>query len=495
MATYPIVRMVIDSESIEFLNVDVIEAQSLQETHPISLELPASTVSIRIHTIDTRFNPFSSGSFYQSLVVGLIVDVYEKLDSSASELFVGRFYLQEWKNPSEGTFEFVCTDAIGILHNKNYLGSFFETATPVSEIVAGLLEPVSIDYAIDAEVGAKKLKGYLPGNKTIRESLQQVLFAASAYATTAGSSVINIHEFVTPNAGAVEYLHVYTVSPVPDSCVNGLYGTAYYSDQAAGMRVSDSQISQSQSLDILQLVTAVEISSHDYAKGLISEEIFSADLPEGDYLVVYPKPYHEVIATGVGDSIVYLATTNDEVLITPDSDGVFPDVTIFTVYGEFEFGVNHVFLHVPSGGGSAYVTGKPWVDSVQMHTYTHPNGASAPPNVWRITDAFLLPSIETAEELAEGLLVLAPDVLARVAEYSNLRYLQKIKLIPYTYYDEVLSENVTIYRTDVIPGDVSIVSSLYDKDIVGVTRKIEMNLTGGFLIDAELVGVERTSNG
>ena len=67
--------------------------------------------------------------------------------------------------------------------------------------------------------------------------------------------------------------------------------------------------------------------------------------------------------------------------------------------------------------------------------------------------------------------------LARIAEYAKLRYQQNSKLFP---------------RYDVKPGNLAVIDSLYGKDIVGVIERLVSNLSGGYLIDAELVGVERT---
>lgn len=513
--TYPIIRMSINNESVVFADAAVIEADVMQEIHPISIEVPASTARVRVYldnvavdalgrTMRDKFSPFSNGIYYQSMVAGLIVDIYESIDGI--ETYIGRFYLDEWKNPTEGEFELLCVDAIGVLENKNYLGNFYEFPTPVSAILADILDPVSFAFAVDTEVGAKKLKGYLPGNKSIRQTLQQVLFAAGAYPTTVGSDVIRVKNGVIPMASAVYPGYVFeTTETLPAGLVEGLFDSALFSDQAVKAPITDLDKTDSQALSILQLVTAVELTAHDYTRGQIVEEIFSAELTPGDYMVVYPKPYWQVTAIGVGDAIVYLATADGEVLVTPDS-GIYPDVTIFTIYGEFEFGTNHVFLHV-TNTGTATVTGKPWVDSTQLLSCVNPDGVRnyeegflfdaadalfdiatfgrewsvyAPPNVWNINDATMVPTIITAQERIDGLPVLAPEVLVKVVEYTRLRYQQNITLFP---------------RVDTKPGEVKIVDSLYGKDVVGVVERMTSNLTGGYLIETELVGTERTFNG
>jgi len=193
-------------------------------------------------------------------------------------------------------------------------------------------------------------------------------------------------------------------------------------------------------------------------------------------MVVYPKPYHWVSASGIGDVITYLGTANGEWLVDPASTDDY--ILGYTIYGEFEFGVNYVYLHVPAADPmpEVKVVGKPWLDGTQLVEWINPDyrrdwSVYAPPNVWKIDNATLLPFIRTGNEETVNL------ALARIAEYAKLRYQQNSKLFP---------------RSDVKPGKLAVIDSLYGKDIVGVVERLVSNLSGGYLIDAELVGVERT---
>jgi len=500
--TFPIIQLHINNEIVEFRDKAVIEAETIQEVHPVGIELPSSTARIRVwlddtivddqgRTIRDKFSPFSDGIYYQSMTTGLIVDIRESMNGV--EHMVGRFYLQEWRNPKQGELELVCVDAIGTLDNKTYLGNFYELPTSVSTIVADIMKSVDVGYEIAPAVASKQLKGYLPGNKTLRESLQLVLFSCGAYAVTAGSDKICIKQGIIPLAKVVETISYYDSASAKYDTSNVLY-----SDQIVDIFISDDEKTDSQELTIQQLVTAVQITSHDYTKSEVEENIFSALLNPGDYLVVYPKPYHWVSASGIGDVITYLGTANGEWLIDPASTDDY--ILGYTIYGEFEFGVNYVYLHVPAADPmpEVKVVGKPWLDGTQLVEWINPDGVKnynegfaydasnaiydlstyrrdwsvyAPPNVWKIDNATLLPFIRTGNEETVNL------ALARIAEYAKLRYQQNSKLFP---------------RSDVKPGNLAVIDSLYGKDIVGVVERLVSNLSGGYLIDAELVGVERT---
>lgn len=546
--TYPIIRLNILGETIMFQDKDVIESETIQEIHPISIEVPASTARIRLWLDDTRlpsdilvndagdyycngtyilngerngkpsyskglpslpylridwvdgawyitmfdnlyetdeyiklnasyispddvatpdlcttwditgqgyypvpevtllsyqtlrdkFSPFSDGAYYQAMAAGLVVDISESIDGV--EQVVGRFYTENWSCPREGELEIVCSDLLCMMDNKNYLGNFFENPTRVDAIIADIMAYIGVGYTLDATVGSKLLKGYIPGNITLREALQQVLFAAGAYASTAGGYQLNIKPSVIPVATST-----------------------------GDITITDDEKTDAQKLKLNQKITGVSVMSHDYYKSEgVVEEIFSAYLEPGDYLVVYPKPYWHVQAEGVGDSLVYLANTNGDVIVSPDS-GAYPSCTIYTTFGEFEFGANYVYLHVPNPGGQSIITGKPWHESTQLFEWTSEDADNARANVWKIDSATLVPSVKTSTEET------AVEVLARVVSYANLRYQQEITLFP---------------CTDVGLGKIAVVDSLWSKDIVGIVEKMISNLSGGYLIGTEIVGLE-----
>ncbi|MEA4811151.1 MAG: hypothetical protein VB108_01120 [Anaerolineaceae bacterium] len=475
--TYPILRMNINNQSLQFADNDILEAEVVQEIHPLSIEVPISTARVRIYTEDPRFSPFADGEFYYSLVSNMRMDLYERLDNN--EHFLGRFYLEDRHNPVENSFEFVLRDAVGVLDTIPFDGMFWAVPTPVKNVIASILDPVGIPYTVDSAVGERLINGYLPGNKTVREVLQQALFAARAYASTAKSESINIKDAVLPRAGVNWPQKKYS---------EGKYGQLFYGPQILQGIITDTDKTMETALKQLPLVTAIQIQAHDYTEGQTEEEIYNAVLPPGDFKIIYPKSYHTVTATGVGDIPEWLTCEDGSVLVTEDS-GAYPNCTIIVKHGAFEFGPNSLTLHVVPPGGQVIVKGYPWLDSTRVFYYNEAEamhqfstgfkfgqikyaGAkyskiwveSAARNEWTITDATMVSSAN------------APEVLSKLVEYARLRYQQEVKLFP---------------RTDTEPGNIKLADSLYGKDIVGIVEKTVSDLTGGYLINTELVGVER----
>lgn len=458
-STYPVIKYSINGVSQYLVAEDIIEAEILQEIHPISLELPVSTARVCFHAVDSAYSPFTDG-----ILTNTRFEIYEVIDGA--ERLIGLFYLVGRTNPKEREVELECEDAIGLLDRANFEGTFYDVPTTVERIIEDIVAPTGIPYTIDDTVKAITLRGYLPVS-SVREALQQVLFAAGAWATTAGSNRIYIYPSALPEQSpAVDY----------DA-------------------LTDDDKTDQQKLAQLQLVTVIRVIAHDYTKSSVEEEIYSADLEPGDYKILYEKPYHSVRAEGVGDVPEYLATEDNTLLVTED----FVDFTSWTVLGkagDFEFGSNSVTLHVIEPGGAVAVYGKPYIDSIREFVYneaeatgsyvtgfkygTKKYGATGSEGAGGVySKIWTVQAANNEWNIKEATLVnsdIAQAVLDRVTEYARLRYKQNVTLFP---------------RTDTNLGDLKLVDSLYEKDINGVVERITSNLTGGYLLETEIIGTER----
>ena len=286
--TFPILKMVLNAQNIEFRDTDILECRVLQETQPISLELPVSTANVVVYTEDTRFSMFSDGEFYNSLSQNLPVDLYESVDGV--EGLVGRFYLDQWSALTENRLSFELVDALGVCANTEYLGAFWTEATPISTVIAGILGPVGLTSTVAAGIAGRTVKGWIPPGH-VREALQQVCYAARCLVSTAKSTSVNFSDAVLPAAVFTGYYGTFN------------YGTANYGGDPYYKPLTNTEKTDKQNLTHLPLVTEIILKSHDYYYLSDEEsttfEIFNGYLVPGDYVIVFPEPFYKVWVEGV----------------------------------------------------------------------------------------------------------------------------------------------------------------------------------------------------
>jgi hypothetical protein len=481
--TFPVIKMKLNNTDISFRDADIINCEVVQETHPISLEIPSGTASVLIYTTNALFSPFAGG-YYDSLSRNIPAEIYESIDNVES--LIGVFYLDRWLAPAENQVQFDFIDAIGVYANTEYAGSFWSEATAVSTVIAEILNPVGIPYTIAANVGQRTVKGWIPPGK-VRDALQQVCFAARCLVSTAKSESVLFTDAKLPISTANESFGYYGEATYGD-------GT-YYNRIAIKTDITDDDKTDKQKLSHLPMVTSVMIKSHDYyhpaEEVQTSEEIYSAYLEPGNYIISYQKPYWKVWADGVGSVPVYISTEDGRVIATEDSGALWTDGRVATESETFIFYSNSMSIQVLEAG-QITVYGYAWLDNVMQYRYNELaastefiQGFYYGQKIYgqeRYSKITYLTATPNAITIEDGTLIsgnIAEDVLAKVVEYMKLRYVQNITLLP--------NPVVTL-------GDIQVVDSLYGKDIVGITEKLVSNLTGGFLIDAEIVGVERFVN-
>ena len=482
MITSPILRLYLQGETIEFKNRDIISATVTQEISPLGMELPAATADISVYTTNSDFNPFSDARYFQILKANTQVDLIEYVDGI--EKLISHFYIDEWNNPSKDVIKFSLHDAIGVMENINFDGVFYEQPTSLSKILSDLEVYAPCDIVVDPELANIELKGYIKGNITLREALQQVCFAAGAHPITQGIDYVLLRPARLPNARAV--------FPVYYDDENAVYddSNVRYSDFIVYDSITDLEKLDRQELVILQMVTGVELITHDYIKSDTVETIFSDTLAPGDYKIVYEKPYGDVLVDGAGDIPEWIVTEAGEVIVTEDS-GIYPNVTIIGKTGAWQYGPNSINLHIiiPS---TVTITGHPYEDNTQALMWNNPDAQQnytegavydasaskyddptvvywrlysimAAPNAWRISDATLV-----SKDVGQ-------TVLDRIVQYAQARHEQTI---------------TALADKSIEAGMVYLLDSLYNKKIIAGAERISVNLAGGNLKETRLVGTE-----
>lgn len=432
--TYPIIQFVLDGTPVEFTGSDILECNVLLETNPISATLPVSTASVLIFTTDPRFSIYSDGSFYNALSKHLPMTLYVSVDGINQ--LIGQFYLDTWEMETENTLRFQLVDILGVCANTEYPGSFWETDTSLYTVVKEILGYVGI-YAIypDYTVEQRKLKGWIPPSN-VRDALQQVCFVARATVS-----------------GKIGKYFVFLDATLPKQSQAGSYATVTNAEKAGDQVVTH-----------LPQVTDIELISHDYynlgAEAQTVEEIYSAWLEPGNYIISYPKPYWKVWGVGAGAFPIYVATEDGRVIVTEDSVGVWGDATVrvATEMETFMFGSNFVSVNV-TVAGQITLWGYPWLSADRPHRHHE------------IADTSNAITVENAMLVNSGN---AQDVLNKIVEYYNLRHQTRVKMFP------KIMDIGTLRKID----------SFREKQLLGVAERLEIDLTGGFLTTATFRGME-----
>lgn len=444
MRTHPIIRMqTIDGIGEVFDDIDIISASLVRQVSPLSIELPASEVEFTIYTTDTKYSIFSDGTYYTSLSQKQPLDVFEDIDGV--EVFIGRYYLDEWKFISESQFWFKGIDIVGLLEYLTFDGRFYEDDTALTTILDDILSDYKIEYQVLNPVASTVLRGWIaPG--TAREALQQALFAAGAMVYSSRSSLV------------IGESKLVTHTPTEE------------------VTIGDADKKGSQEIELMPMVTKIDVVSHEYVGGGTLVTIFDRVLEPGSYKLVFDKPYYGVTATGEGYSIENLTTEGGENLLTEGLKEI-------VIAGDFVFGPNYIYLTVGTAG-QVLVQGYEWIDSEEVHTHTETLDPSIKENQIEIRDATMVSS-----DIGDA-------VLNRVVNYFSQRYRQRVTLLNYSipdrYYGNIPLYGAGLYEADPSPrtGDIAMTTTFKSKYVLGIIEKEEVDLTGGFLVNLESVGVE-----
>jgi len=366
--------MSIGSTVLEFTGEQVINASIVEEVSPLCTELPASALDFKIMLYDESFSMFS-GEYYQQLKKRLPILVYERV--GLEDRFVGKFYLDEWKNTSEREFEFSAIDLVGLLEMINYDGGFWATPTEIGAVLEQLLTPINVAYSLSPALSGVKVSGWIPpGN--YRGAIQQVCFAAGATVSTARSQVLEIKPITIPQL---------------------VYDT----------RVTDQDKLMERSVKLEQQITSIEIVSHNYSQSETVETIFDEDLQAGSHKIIFEKPYYSILVNGPGYVANTLATEAGDELITEGGDSL-------EVGGQYNFGTNSLYLEL-SSPGHVTITGRSWVDSKRSFLFRE-EGIADDSNPIKVEDATMV-SVGNAQ-----------GVLDKMRDYYRQRYTQEMTMLP-----------------------------------------------------------------
>lgn len=425
--TRPTIEVTVGATTYTFSGVDILEATLVEEVSPIAVELPISELTVRVVNYDSSFSMFD-GPVFNLLEERLPMVLTETVGGEVRPM--GKFYLSEWRNITERVFELKGVDIIGALDTADFDGIFWSSPITLESALAQVLTPLGVAYTVDVDVANNEVSGWVPPSSA-REALQQLCFAANATAISSRSATLRI-----------------AAARIP---------VALYDEP-----ISYRDILQDHTVELLPLVTSIELVSHMYTQGDTLETIFDNDLPAGSHKVIFNKPYYNIIIDGPG-YIPQVMGLEDGVTEIVTEDGL----NTIEVAGEFNLGPNSIYLEL-SEAGHVTITGYPWVDS-QRGFFFRETGYSGftRKNALKVDQATLISDANVQA------------VLDAMRDFYRARYHQRLRVVPSTEHTPVKSGDFTLQRT------------IYDKNLLTAVRRMEFNLTGGFTAQVDLVGIEK----
>ncbi|MBN1451123.1 MAG: hypothetical protein JW963_08930 [Anaerolineales bacterium] len=397
----------LDIDTIAFSGGEVKEASVTEDIDPLSVTLPFNTLEAKVFSGDDDFNIVNPAGIYANLEELQKMDVYENIDNEKE--YIGRFFLAEWSSPSKNEMEFSSICGIGVLDRLTYLGGVWVDlpwGLPINseDLVDEIMTDTGIDYSLDVSLEGIELKGWLP-ICSVREALQQVCFAIGAYATFSRSNVLNI---------------------LPFELVKDLDEFDYF--------LTAAEKGHSSPVDLLPLVTGIEIVSHDFhvSSGASQDEILNETFANGSYRLLLKRT---LFGAQTGGTATYNITT---------------------------FKANYIDFTVTNPGTVIISEGAFLIDDKKPNSYYNPSlPETARENVKKIENAYLIRS------------EIVGDVIERVYDYYQQRYLQKTRL----------------FVPEVTPGSSTLVdTSISTRKIAGIVEQMVTNLAGGFVSDVKITG-------
>ncbi len=390
---------------IVFEGDNLMSANILEETDLLSSEISINTLDFKAYSEDDDFNIINPQGFYRLLQQRQKLEATETFVKEEKVKYMGTFYLDKWANEKDKTMKFKAIDLIGVIDKTDFNGGMYTNI-----LFADLIEEIftsagleSDEYEIQEELKNLTLTGYI-SICSHREAVQQAVFAIGAVADCSRS----------------EKIKIYRVENAEENNV-----------------IEKTNIFQgTKTIEQNELVTGVEIVSHNYRKGTELEKVYDGTVDEGQTKIVFNEPVHDITCE------------NAEIV---------------------EYNCNYAIINATEET-DIIINGYKYKDNLQTYLVeVEELNASQKQNTLKIKSAYLVNKTN------------AKTVAKRVLDYYQKTYKTGFDFL---LNDEVVSEDVEI------EGD-------FEQKLVGHITKLDIDLTGGFIAGIELNArvKEATNNG
>ncbi len=415
---------------LEIGDVTILQGESiksaivLEEIDPVSILVTVNTFEFEIFTENPDLSIVADVGVSSLLKIRQPLDVYEYRDGAA--IYMGRFYVDDWENKSETIIKFFCIDAIGFLENQNtYDGGFWYKSSGTDILSEDLIEEImtaaGMEYELDVALEGIEISGWLQISSP-RDALQKVAFIIGATVSCARSSGVRIYQTIL---------------------------AADIADVDIDYTLTNTEKSLSQSLALLPYTEKVEFLEWVYSLvDIASPRPIYADLNSvvGTFIFAFA-----IDPSSVPSSV---ALSGDAGRVTTASiTGLSNTTSYFTVEIGGIGGGNDVFIDLD---GEYLITKKLYIVFEPIAGYS---GKSK---------TIVIEGVSLTYSTGD-----AQDIVDRIWNYHQQRYLQKFKL----------------FNSLAAVGDSVLVDTFNGKVLRGVIERSRIDLAGGFVSEIEIKGV------
>ena len=274
---------------LTFEGESIKQANVIEETDPISIELRGNAFDVELYSADAEFSMLNPGGSYALLEQHQPLWVYESIDNVLT--FIGQYFLDSWRNTSDKMIEFKCVDYVILMDQIPYNGGYWASpGIDVEDLLLDIMTDAGIPYELDVTLNGTKIIGWLPAG-SVREALQQIAFTVGAAVDCSRSWVVQI------------------------------YASRLASVETATGTITKAQKSQDQTLELLPICAGVEVTTHNIKASTESIELHDGSLTVGTHELFFSQPAHTLSITGatitesdVNYAIVEVAIEGDVVL-------------------------------------------------------------------------------------------------------------------------------------------------------------------------------------
>lgn len=532
------------SGNVVFSGSEIISASLVENINPISVEAPTNIIRFTVFSPDADFSIISPNGFYANLKRLEPFEVNEIINGTP--VYIGRFYLDEWKSESEHKASFTAFDEIGVLNDvplnketiiaQDIINGEFSIGEVIEELLTTLFAS-SASFEIAIELYSLPAYGWIKSKQSYRDALCQLAFAGGAYITCTRSNKILVKMFefgygviankIDERDASIVYVGNWTqanqgsayLTTLKTATSTAVYPNTYFTFQFTGNRFK---------LDFLLGMAG----SDQYGKFYVA---IDGDTPimveKSETSEVFDSWTSPMLVNGIHNITVYGWVTGTE------AEGYSPILfdAITTYEQSFDSGIYDNVITAAQKGIASPVEQRQLVTGVKVIAHNYIWDGTSNITVYKGTLSAGTYTIEfnephanyqatgatidfygidwvtfTVSTLGEVSITgrkyvdsqtafsvhnenLPTGTRENIVEITDVPFVhpnnvQEIVARIYNYYQQQLIQKIKLFVPSDVVGDLVLADTQAQKQISGIIEHMETNLTGGFVSNVEIVG-------